>query len=320
MSRFDAANTMPSESTESPNAKMIRELDRKLTDLAQQVSFMNLSPDQQRMSRALSQPSVYQDAPQMAPASARAGYGTLPHNVNAQAVPNYAQPYSQQQDFYNYAQPQGHYAQPQQLRASLSNGMLNYLPGQAPSYGEYPTGLVQPPMQPPPGYAPDPYSSHPGSYMQQQSQQLNYPMMHQSAHAATGFSLHQPSTVGISMMAPPASAYSSVQAMPPSLDQHNSSPSYALQQPPQPTQLMSAAGMMSAQQQQQLYQQQYAPYQSTPQLENQPPLEYESHEGASTFRLHSQDASSSRIDPPLEINRNLTNWGMTYQKVSLYML
>ncbi|CAJ0610232.1 unnamed protein product [Cylicocyclus nassatus] len=249
MSRFDAANTMPSESTESPNAKMIRELDRKLTDLAQQVSFMNLSPDQQRMSRALSQPSVYQDAPQMAPASARAGYGTLPHNVNAQAVPNYAQPYSQQQDFYNYAQPQGHYAQPQ---------------------------------QPPPGYAPDPYSSHPGSYMQQQSQQLNYPMMHQSAHAATGFSLHQPST-----------------------------------QPPQPNQLMSTAGMMSAQQQQQqqqLYQQQYAPYQGTPQLENQPPLEYESHEGASTFRLHSQDASSSRIDPPLEINRNLTNWGMTYQK------
>ncbi|PIO72545.1 hypothetical protein TELCIR_05518 [Teladorsagia circumcincta] len=25
-------------------------------------------------------------------------------------------------------------------------------------------------------------------------------------------------------------------------------------------------------------------------------------------------ASSSRVDPPLEINRNLTNWGMTYQK------
>ncbi|CAJ0608813.1 unnamed protein product [Cylicocyclus nassatus] len=236
--------------------------------------------------------------PQMAPASARAGYGTLPRSVNAQ--------------FYNCAQPQGHYAQPQQLRACLSDGMLNYLvPGHAPSYGEYPTGLLQFPMQPPPGYTLDPYSSDPGLYMQKQLQQLNYPM---SAHGVTGFSLHQPSTVGISMMTPPASAYSSVQAMPPSLDQHSSSPSYTLQQPPQPTQLMSTAGMMSAQHQQQLYQQQYAPYQGTPQLENQPPLEYESHEGASTFRLHSKDASSSRIDPPLEINRNLTNGGMTYQK------
>lgn len=39
---------------------MIRELDRKLTDLAQQVSYMNMAPEQQRMSRALSQPSVYQ--------------------------------------------------------------------------------------------------------------------------------------------------------------------------------------------------------------------------------------------------------------------
>ncbi|EYC42855.1 hypothetical protein Y032_0515g2788 [Ancylostoma ceylanicum] len=317
MSRCDASNASASE---SPNAKMIRELDRKLTDLAQQVSYMNMAPDQQRMSRALSQPSVYQDAPQMAPSSARAGYGTLPHNVTAQGAQNYAQPYAQQQqqqqDFYNYAQPQGHYAQPQQLRSSLSNGMLNYLPGQAPSYGEYPTGLVQPhQMQPPPGYTTDPYSAHPGSYMQQQPQQQGYPMMHQSAHAATGFSLHQPSAVGMAPMMPPASTYSTVQAMPPSLDTHNTSSSYALQH--QPAQLISTAGMMPAQQQQ-LYSQPYSSYQGTPQLENQPPLDYESHEGVSTFRLHSQDASSSRIDPPLEINRNLTNWGMTYQKVSLF--
>ncbi|KIH59070.1 hypothetical protein ANCDUO_10713, partial [Ancylostoma duodenale] len=277
MSRCDASNAPASD---SPNAKMIRELDRKLTDLAQQVSYMNMAPEQQRMSRALSQPSVYQDAPQMAPSSARAGYGTLPHN----------------------------------LRSSLSNGMLNYLPGQAPSYGEYPTGLVQPhQMQPPPGYTTDPYSTHPGSYMQQQPQQQGYPMMHQSAHAATGFSLHQPSAVGMAPMMPPASTYSSVQAMPPSLDTHNTSSSYALQH--QPAQLISTAGMMPAQQQQ-LYSQPYSSYQGTPQLENQPPLDYESHEGVSTFRLHSQDfqASSSRIDPPLEINRNLTNWGMTYQK------
>lgn len=61
----------------------------------------------------------------MAPTSARAGYGTLPHNVTSQGAPNYAQPYAQQQqqqqqqDFYNYAQPQGHYAQPQQVSLNL---------------------------------------------------------------------------------------------------------------------------------------------------------------------------------------------------------
>ncbi|MCP9265222.1 Short spindle protein 4 [Dirofilaria immitis] len=32
-----------------------------------------------------------------------------------------------------------------------------------------------------------------------------------------------------------------------------------------------------------------------------------------TFRLHRNDAPSSRLDPSLEINRNLTNWGLTYK-------
>ncbi|VBB31779.1 unnamed protein product [Acanthocheilonema viteae] len=32
-----------------------------------------------------------------------------------------------------------------------------------------------------------------------------------------------------------------------------------------------------------------------------------------TFRLHRNDASSSRLDPSLEINRNLTNWGLSYK-------
>ncbi|KAI1716324.1 microtubule-binding calmodulin-regulated spectrin-associated domain-containing protein [Ditylenchus destructor] len=34
--------------------------------------------------------------------------------------------------------------------------------------------------------------------------------------------------------------------------------------------------------------------------------------GQSAFRLHQPNASASRLDPPLEINRNLTNWGLTY--------
>ncbi|XGW35762.1 hypothetical protein V3C99_019168 [Haemonchus contortus] len=307
MSRGEASSV---EGTESPNAKQIRELDRKLTDLAQQVSMMNISPDQQRISRALSQPSVYQEVPP-APQSARSGYGTLPHGT--QAAPNYAQPYAhlqqQPQDFYGYTQPQqGPYGQPQQLRSSLSNGMLNYLPGQMPSYGEYPTGLVQPPPMPgQPSYTTDMYTPHMPSYAQQSQQQPGYTMMHQSAHAATGFSLHQPVGTG-PMMAPPVSTYSSAYPQQP-LDAHNTSPSYALQS--QPPQLIPA--MMSQQQQ---HSQAYSSYQGTPQLENQPPLGYESQDGGATFRLHSQDfqASSSRVDPPLEINRNLTNWGMTYQK------
>ncbi|KAK6033048.1 hypothetical protein OSTOST_00747 [Ostertagia ostertagi] len=305
MNRGEPSNTA---GTDSPNAKLIRELDRKLTDLAQQVSLMHIGPDQQRISRALSQPSVYQEVPPAPPQSARGGYGTLPHST--QTAPNYGQQYAhqqQQQDYYGYTQPQqGPYGQPQQLRSSLSNGMLNYLPGQMPSYGEYPTGLVQPPqMSGQPAYTQDMYSPHMHSYAQQSQQQPGYTMMHQSAHAATGFSLHQP--VGAApMMAPPASTYSSAYPQQP-LDTHNTSPSYALQS--QPPQLIPT--MMSQQQQ---HAQAYSSYQGTPQLENQPPLGYESQDGGATFRLHSQDASSSRVDPPLEINRNLTNWGMTYQK------
>ncbi|KHN88370.1 Short spindle protein 4 [Toxocara canis] len=32
-----------------------------------------------------------------------------------------------------------------------------------------------------------------------------------------------------------------------------------------------------------------------------------------TFRLHQNNASSSRLDPPLELKHNLTNWGLTYK-------
>ncbi|WKY14424.1 hypothetical protein Q1695_000178 [Nippostrongylus brasiliensis] len=301
---MSGCETSNANNAESPSTKLIRELDRKVTTLAQVVSLMHVGPDEQRISRALSQPNVYQEVQQQAtPASARTGYGTLPHN--AQGQPNYAQPYAhqqQQQDYYGYAHPQQtNSSQQMQLRSSLSNGMLNYLPGQMPSYGEYPTGLVQPPpMQNQPAYSSDMYQSRMSAYPQQ-SQQQGYTLMHQSAHANTGFSLHQPT-----LMTPPTSSYASVPAYAQSsLDTHNTSPSYALQQPQVPQMIPTA---MLPQQHP------YSSYQGTPQRENQPPLGYETQDGGSTFRLHSQDASSSRVDPPLEINRNLTNWGMTYQK------
>uniref|UniRef100_A0A7E4V3R2 Calponin-homology (CH) domain-containing protein n=1 Tax=Panagrellus redivivus TaxID=6233 RepID=A0A7E4V3R2_PANRE len=34
---------------------------------------------------------------------------------------------------------------------------------------------------------------------------------------------------------------------------------------------------------------------------------------ANTFHLHQAHAATSRLDPPLEISRNLTNWGLTYK-------
>ncbi|KAJ1362998.1 hypothetical protein KIN20_022742 [Parelaphostrongylus tenuis] len=300
MSKYEPESTSAAGS-ESPDAKLIRELDRKLTDLMQRVTFMSGS-DQQRMIRALSQPSVYQDIPPIGNSSARVEYGTLPHNVGTtNAAPNYAQPFSQQQkqDFY------GGYAQPHQLRSSLSNGMLNYLPGQMPPYGDYPTGLVQPQqVQTQPMYSQDMYSSSmPGAYSQQ-SRQPGYPLMHQSAHATNGFALHQ--SIGASpMMMPSVSSYSSPQSYAQTpVDTHIPS-SFAIQSQ---TPIMPA--MIPPQQQ---HGQSYSSYQSA-QLENQPPFGYDSQDGAMTFRLHSHDTSSSRVDPPLEINRNLTNWGMTYQQ------
>ncbi|KAK0403528.1 hypothetical protein QR680_016975 [Steinernema hermaphroditum] len=64
------------------------------------------------------------------------------------------------------------------------------------------------------------------------------------------------------------------------------------------------------------YQPPQQPQQSQPfQLNHEAQVQqspYDSSENQdSTFRLHQPDASSSRLDPPLELNRNLTNWGMT---------
>lgn len=54
--------------------------------------------------------------------------------------------------------------------------MLNYLPGQMPSYGEYPTGLVQPPQMTGQSYTTDMYPPHMSPY-QQQPQQPGYTMV-----------------------------------------------------------------------------------------------------------------------------------------------
>ncbi|KJH42889.1 hypothetical protein DICVIV_11126 [Dictyocaulus viviparus] len=285
MSRCDPSSAAGSE---SPDSKLIRELDRKLTDLAQRVSLMNTS-DQQRMSRALSQPSVYQEVPQISASSARTGYATLPHNISSSATPSYAQP----QEFYEYAQPQ-------QLRSSFSNGMLNYLPGQMPSFGEYPTGLVQPQhVQTQPVYPPDMYTSSISGAFTPRPRQSDYAMMHQSTHIANGFTLHQPAASRI--VAPQVSSYSSSLYAQTPLDTHTSF-SYTMQ----PQMITTVTPQQSCAQ--------AFSYQGTSQCENQSPFVYDSQDGGMTFRLHSQDATSSRIDPPLEISRNLTNWGITYQQ------
>lgn len=36
-------------------------------------------------------------------------------------------------------------------------------------------------------------------------------------------------------------------------------------------------------------------------------------DGGGTFRLHTDAEPASRLDPALELKRNLTNWGLTYK-------
>ncbi|CAD6189201.1 unnamed protein product [Caenorhabditis auriculariae] len=48
---------------------------------------------------------------------------------------------------------------------------------------------------------------------------------------------------------------------------------------------------------------------------NHPSMDVPHYENpANTFHLHNDEGAANQIDPPLEINRNLTNWGMTYKQ------
>ncbi|CAI4224011.1 unnamed protein product [Auanema sp. JU1783] len=275
---FAVMNQAKSATQNQNDMKLLETVVKKMEALEEQFTNMQIGRDS-RLGRTVSQPSVYQD---LQPASARPDF----------AVPRggYQQQPQQQYDPYygGYVAQDGHYAQPQQqqpqtqMRSSLSNGMINYLPA-----GQSPYDYQQSPQQQQ-LYSQGQYSVYnsPHQMGPQPGFQLN--PMHQSAHASTGFSMHQQQQPqqAQQMMMPPFGQNSPYQGVTPLDLQHQQQNAYHQQQHPSN---FSYAG--------------------TP--ENMPPNGFESHSNAGTFRLHSNDTSNSRLDPPLELNRNLTNWGMT---------
>ncbi|GMT03434.1 hypothetical protein PENTCL1PPCAC_25608 [Pristionchus entomophagus] len=291
---------------------MMHTLTKQVLDLQEKLEQMSMEREVERLTRATSQPSIYHDV--SGSQSARPFSNSGGAAAIAGGGGHFAQPYTgantqnefyysgmqqpqQQQQQYGYEQPQFH-----AMRPSLSNGVLNYTPPPSQHQQQQPgMGMQQQQMD---GYGQNQgyYTMQPGGmhHMQQaaaqamqqkQQPQQMYGMpsvMHQSAHAA--FSLH--STPHHQAQPPrPPSAGPLQQPMP----QLPNSMSYPTQIAP-PPQYNEAIAM-------QQQQQQPMGIESTP-----PPA---AHDG---FRLHQTTTPVSRLDPPLELNRNLTNWGLTFRQ------
>ncbi|GMT33362.1 hypothetical protein PFISCL1PPCAC_24659 [Pristionchus fissidentatus] len=284
----------------SESDNLMDTLSKQVMDLQAKVEQMTMERDGERLARATSQPSIYHDVNGLQSARPFSNSG----GAAAIAAGQFAQPYTgastqgefyysgmqqpqQQQQQYGYEQPQFH-----SMRPSLSNGVLNYLPPQQQ--------MQQPGMQQ--GY--DGYGQNQGYYtmqpgglhhmqqaaaaaqpMQQQQQMYGMPpVMHQSAHAS--FSLH--STPQHQPMQPPRPPSTGPLQQSPQL---SNSMSYPTQIAP-PPQYNEAIAMQ---------QQQHMVVDAAP-------------AAADGFRLHQNTTPVSRLDPPLELNRNLTNWGLTYRQ------
>ncbi|PAV70085.1 hypothetical protein WR25_09665 isoform D [Diploscapter pachys] len=263
---------------DSPNNRLIDRLGQKLEDLEQKVNQINLQ-NEQRIPRALSQPSVYQEMMPMNP------YVTLPHYPAANQ-PIYGQPQQQQQMYDYYQQQQAPtYASPQNMmRNSISNGMLNQIGyGQQPQASQPPYYGADYSMQQATMYPPAQPENSPLPYSATMNPSTGFHLMHQSAHASTGLSLSP------SPALPPSASASVSQQQQPSFAPPVSFnyPMSAENTPP------TAAGSSLA----------AAPDNGT-------------NQGNSSFRLHSNPGVSNNYDPPLEINRNLTNWGISYRQTN----
>ncbi|KAF1746918.1 hypothetical protein GCK72_023376 [Caenorhabditis remanei] len=238
-----------------------------------------------RLNRASSQPSVVQGAGQPYPAN----YMTLPMNAAAQMTQSYIQHPQTPHDYYmqqqlqqqQQAQAQSNYANPSQLRNSLSNGMINHAGYMVQSMypGDYQQQQLQMqqgqmPVQPVGAYTPEGYFIP--HHMQPIPVQQGYPQMQQSGIGFNGMANTQP---GFNMEGSPAQM-GYIQTANKPLDMEMSQ-----QQQQQPSQPLAQAQQMH------------------------PP-------NHNAFHLHSKsdDATQMQADPPLEINRNLTNWGMTYKQ------
>uniref|UniRef100_A0A8R1HU46 Patronin n=1 Tax=Caenorhabditis japonica TaxID=281687 RepID=A0A8R1HU46_CAEJA len=245
-----------------------------------------------RLNRASSQPSVVQGAGQPYPGS----YMTLPMNAAGQMTQSYIQHPQTPHDYYmqqqlqqqqqQQQQAQSNYASPSQLRNSLSNGMINH------------SGYMVQPM-------------YPADYQQQQQQmqmqQGQMPVQPVGAYTPEGYFIphhmqSMPVQQGYPQMQQPGMGFNGMAGAPP--------PAYNLEGSPAQMGYIQTANKpiemeIPMQQQQPLGQQS-----SQQQQQMMPP-------NHNAFHLHSKsdDASSQmQADPPLEINRNLTNWGMTYKQ------
>ncbi|CAP34365.1 LOW QUALITY PROTEIN: Protein CBR-PQN-34 [Caenorhabditis briggsae] len=252
-----------------------------------------------RLNRASSQPSVVQAAGQPYPAN----YMTLPMNAAAQMTQSYIQHPQTPHDYYmqqqlqqqQQAQAQGNYASPSQvstkalktlyiyvfqLRNSLSNGMINHA-----GY------MVQ--------------SMYPGDYQQQQMQmqQGQMPVQPVGAYTPEGYFIpHHMQPISVQQGYPPMQqagmGFNGMAA--------TNQPGYNLDGSPAQMGYIQTANKpldmeMPMQQQPPMPQQQQAQQQMLPPNHN-------------AFHLHSKSDDATQADPPLEINRNLTNWGMTYKQ------
>ncbi|GMR33772.1 hypothetical protein PMAYCL1PPCAC_03967, partial [Pristionchus mayeri] len=307
----EASHSMPPPDTND----MMNTLSRQVLDLQAKLEQMNAERENERLTRATSQPSIYHDvnsgSQSARPFSNSGGAAAI-------AAGHFAQPYtgaSTQNEFY-YAgmqQPQQQYGyeQPQfhTMRSSLSNGVLNYLPPQQPGMGMQ---QMQPAMD---GYGQNQgyYTMSPGGLhqlqqqaaMQQQQPQQMYGMssvMHQSAHAA--FSMH--STPQHQPPRPPSTG-----PMQQPMQQLPNSMSYPTQIAP-PPQYNEAMAMQ--QHMQHLQPQQMTIGGDSAVMSSPAPVAAAAAATEGGFRLHQSSTPVSRMEPALELNRNLTNWGLTYRQ------
>ncbi|CAD5230683.1 unnamed protein product [Bursaphelenchus okinawaensis] len=168
------------------------------------------------------------------------------------------------------------YYQSPEVNRNSSFGIAGAYP---PPYGQYPGQVNE-----------NPYAMPNNSSMMHPGLQQNPPYYQQPPPQypqAGGFQLHQSNSQGALHMAAqpyPASPYQQQQAY------YNQSPH------PSMSYSMFENNVISPQNHQD------DPY-ASPQIPN-----------PNTFRLHQPFASSSRLDPALELNRNMTNWGMTYKE------
>ncbi|KAI1724438.1 microtubule-binding calmodulin-regulated spectrin-associated domain-containing protein [Ditylenchus destructor] len=194
---------------------------------------------------------------------------------------------------------QGHYALPQ---AALGSHNYN---------SPYSVGA---PTQPYGGNAVDPMF-YGQQYQQQQHQPRGFPnnnnfyqppfhsqQMQSSNSQPSALNLiHQHQQMGTQ---PPYGQYQPGYAPPMQPNHHYAAPSpYATTRPPE--------GMMSYSVNEH-FTPQYPSDVTSPTMASHSQFPAVQPSGQSAFRLHQPNASASRLDPPLEINRNLTNWGMTY--------